>query len=115
MANGFQTWKDILEIIVIPMALIAYAYPVIQNATRRQRFLKLIVRELREISPHSKTVQEEKGWWEHQKKDFVHRKIFEAPTENRDFILSLPPDMVYLVSIFGMHWGILMQNDSVII
>ncbi len=35
---------------------------------------------------------------DHQRKEFIHQKIFQEASANRDFILSLRPDLVYLVS-----------------
>jgi hypothetical protein len=38
------------------------------------------------------------SWTDHHtQKRFLHKEIFEKPTENRDFILSLSPDLVYHV------------------
>ena len=93
------TTKEILDIIIIPitLALIALLWPAIQSWNRRRAFRRLIVRELEEISPHPPEPTL-KGWWEHQQKTFVHQAIFDNPSENRDFILSLEPDLVYFVT-----------------
>ena len=91
--------KEILDIIIIPvtLALIALLWPTIQSWSRRRAFRRLIVRELEEISPHPPEPTL-KGWWEHQQKTFVHQAIFNNPSENRNFILSLEPDLVYFVT-----------------
>ena len=91
--------KDQLEIIVIPitLALIAILWPVIQNQQRRYIFHRLILRELEEISPYPEHASFD-GWWEHCQKRFIHPAIFEDIKENRDFILSLEPDLTYWVS-----------------
>lgn len=91
--------KDWLEIVIIPvtLALIAILWPVIQNRSRRRIFTKLILRELTEISRYPDTPTRN-GWWEHCQKRFIHREIFNKLEENRDFILSLDPTLVYLVA-----------------
>jgi hypothetical protein len=91
--------KDVLDIVVIPvvLAILALAWPAIQSSNRRRAFRSLILRELEEIAPYSEDAQDV-GWWEHQRKDFVHQEIFQEVSKNRDFILSLEPDLVYLVS-----------------
>jgi len=91
--------KDVLDIIVIPvvLAILALAWPTIQSWNRRQAFRGLILRELEEIAPYPEEA-DNVGWWAHQKKNFVHQKILQDASENRDFILSLEPDLVYLVS-----------------
>lgn len=37
-------------------------------------------------------------WFSHQQKRCIHKEIFEKASENRDFILSLPPNLVYYLS-----------------
>jgi hypothetical protein len=59
----------------------------------------LILRELQEIAPYPKKSEPNRsGWWEHQNKKFVHKKILADTSLNRDFVLSLPPELVYFVS-----------------
>ncbi len=91
--------KDILDIILIPisLAILAILWPEIQSRSRRRTFRRLIIRELSEISPYPKEATK-KGWWQHCQKRFIHREIFRDPSTNRDFILSLDPDMVYDVA-----------------
>ena len=94
-----MTPKDILEIAVVPgaLALIALLWPEIQSWSRRRAFRALILRELEEISPHPTKATLE-GWWQHQKKQFIHRTVFAEASENLEFILSLEPDLVYFVT-----------------
>ncbi len=94
-----MTASEVLSIIVIPvvLAILALAWPAMQSSNRRRAFRKLILRELEEIAPHPEHAQGVE-WWEHQHKDFVHQAIFKEVSKNRDFILSLEPDLVYLVS-----------------
>lgn len=112
MSLGFQTWKDIIEILIAPvsLALIALLWAELQSAARRRAFRRLILRELEELEPFPENAEEGKHWHDHQRKNFIHRTIFDAPSENRDFILSLPPDMVYFVS---QLWGSLNNRDQV--
>ena len=91
--------KEILEIIIIPiiLAVLAIAWPFILRIYKRIAFKNLIFRELGEISPFPEKI-ESGEWWEHQKKEFIHQKIFENPSANIDFILSLNPNIVYYVT-----------------
>lgn len=100
MDAGFTTWKDILEVLVVPVALgiVALWWLEIQRLNRQRAFRRLILRELREVAPYPEEPQDGFHWWDHMQKAFVHRQIFAAASENRDFILSLPPDLVYNVS-----------------
>ena len=111
MNTGFQTWKDILEVIIVPitLALIAVLWPEIQLANRRRVFRGLIFRELKEIFPSPNYAEEVEEWFHHQRRDFIHKKIFENPSENRELILSLPPDLVYHVS---QLWSALSSRDE---
>jgi hypothetical protein len=111
MNLGFQTWKDIIEVLIIPvlLALIALLWPEIQSAARRREFRRLILRELQELTPFPEDAKKGKDWYDHQRKDFIHHKIFDAPLDNRDFILSLPPDMLYDVS---QLWSALKNRDA---
>lgn len=100
MPLGFQTWKDVIEVLVVPLslAIIALFWPELQVIYRRRSFTRLILRELQELKPYPETAKKEMQWWEHQTKDFIHQKILQEASENRDFILSLPPDLVYFVT-----------------
>ena len=91
--------KDILAVVVIPLtlAVLALLWPAIQAGARRRAFRRLILRELEEIAPYP-AEPNRAGWWEHQNKEFVHQKILADTSLNRDFILSLPPELVYFVS-----------------
>lgn len=91
--------RDLLDIVVIPiiLVLIALAWPLIQNWHRCKIFTKLVFRELREIGPHS-IESERENWTEHLTKNFVHRAILKEVSQNRDFVLSLNPDLVYYLT-----------------
>lgn len=100
MNLGFESWKDVIGVLVIPisLALTALLWPELQFYYRRRAFRQLIFRELSEVRPYPDVARPGMEWWQHLKKDFVHKKIFENVSENRDFILSLPADLVYLIS-----------------
>lgn len=112
MAGSKRGWFDWLQLGFIA-ALLPLLWNLISSGYRRCQFRNLILREIEEIGPYLQCEIEETGshpgkpsskevrarWKEHHpKKRFLHRKIFKEPTENRDFILSLPPSLVYYVS-----------------
>src|SRR5215211_2686630 len=92
--------KDILAIIIIPLvlSLLGILWPEIQRRWRGRAMENLILRELSEIAPHPPDSANRAGWWEHQKKLFIHRKVFMNPDQNIDFLLSLDANMVYFVA-----------------
>ena len=89
-------WLKILQIIIIPIvvATLALFWNSIQNWYKRHIFQKFIFREFEEISPNDR-LGEGMKWYEYLQKEFVHQKIFENIKDNRDFILSLDPDLIY--------------------
>jgi hypothetical protein len=96
---GFTSVKDILEILLpAAIALIALFWPNLQALHRRRVFTRLILRELEELMPFPREPQDGQQWWAHQRRQFVHRRIFAGVSANRDFILSLDPTLVYYVS-----------------
>jgi hypothetical protein len=59
---------------------------------------------LEEIAPRPKHLLDEEtqaDWVKHMRTGLLHRRIFDEPSVNRDFILSLDPDIAYLVSQLG--------------
>ena len=98
--------KDLLAIIIIPLvlALIGIFWPELQRRWRGRSMENLILREISEIAPYPE-VANQAGWWAHQKKQFVHRKIFDKPEDHIDFLLSLEPDMVYYVTQLWQSLG----------
>jgi len=108
---GFNSLKDVLDIVIIPLVLtaLALALPAIQAWYRQLAFRRLILRELEELKPYPACKQPGKNWWDHQKRTFIHQKIFQNPTENRDFILSLDPELVYFVT---QLWDALERQES---
>ena len=100
MTSGFSTWKDVLDVIGIPVALamLALAWPPIQSWYRCRRFRLLTGRELEEIGPFPDTVTDQGSWTIHLQKLFLHQKIIKEISDNRDFVLGLDPGFVYSVS-----------------
>jgi hypothetical protein len=95
---------SLLSDLLVPIALafagasVAALWPSIQGWRHRRRLTGLIRRELREIGPLEPA--EGKDWWEHLDKRFIHEEFFkrENVIQNRDFLLSLPPSLVYHTS-----------------
>jgi len=109
--HGFKTLKDILDVIVLPIivALIAIYLPSyienLKKAEHKRTFEEIISRELHEIEPHPKNKLENGNWHSHLiKQNFVHHRILEDASENRDFILSLNTDQVYLLNQLWAHY-----------
>jgi hypothetical protein len=102
--GGFESPKDVVEVVLVPvtLAVLALVWPSIQGYWRRRRFRDLILRELEEIAPYPQQLcrdtESRADWVKHMKTGLLHRRIFAEPSANRDFILSLDPDVAYLVS-----------------
>jgi hypothetical protein len=100
--DAATVWADV----AIPLLLgflgggIAIFWPWLQSFFRRRKFQGIIRRELAEIGPEPPSPLDGKPWWEDLTKRFVHEEAFarERFSENRDFLLSLDPAVVYLVS-----------------
>ena len=56
------------------------------------------------MAPWPKEKKDEGKWHEHLTKRFVHKEIFAQVSENRDFILSLPPDITYNLAQLWTHY-----------
>jgi hypothetical protein len=100
MTSGFNTWKDVLDVVGIPVALaiLAIAWPPIQSWYRCRRFKLLTGRELEEIGPFPEMATNQGSWKNHLQKSFLHQQIIKEISDNRDFVLGLDPDFVYSVS-----------------
>jgi len=110
MNPSFSTLKDILDLLLPTiLALIALFWPNLQALYKRRAFTRLILRELKELTPSPREPEDGKQWWEHQKRHFVHQRIFEDVSANRDFILSLEPTLVYWVT---QLWDSLESHDA---
>ena len=100
MVLSEQDYIKIFEAIVIPViiGLMAIFWSDLQSWHRRRKFTNLILRELEEFSPFPENKQDQKNWRDHSNKRFIHKDIFQDPSHNRDFILSLDPQLVYYVN-----------------
>jgi hypothetical protein len=87
----------IAAIIGASVTAVAFFWSTIQSLQKRRLFQNLIYRELKELKPYTEGEQLTQ-WHCYVKRDFVHQKIFENVSENRDFILSLNPDLIYYIS-----------------
>ena len=87
MKLGFCTLKDILEVVIIPVALFAVGalLPRMFEAAKKRRFLALIRRELGEMAPRLETKTKDGRWHQHLNKAFIHEEILKEISENRDF------------------------------
>lgn len=109
---GFESLKDLLDVLLVPAVggAIALLWPELQARDKRRRFERLIARELEELGPFPKTRESTSGpWTEHQRKNFVHKRILEDASTNRDFILTLDATLVYQVS---QLWDALKTADE---
>jgi len=109
---GFESVKDLFDVLLIPAVggAIALLWPEIQTRDKRRRFERLIARELEELGPFPKTRGGTlRSWTEHQRKNFVHKRILEDASKNRDFILTLDAELVYEVS---QLWDALKTEDE---
>jgi hypothetical protein len=79
---------------------VAVFWPWLQTNFRGRKFEGIIKRELQEIGPRPPDPEKGKPWWEHATMRFVHEEIFDRrkTVENRDFLLSLDPTLVFEVS-----------------
>lgn len=84
-------------------AVIAVGWPTWRAWQTGRRFLRLIRRELEEIRPRVPLEVpggKPKPWWQYLSKRFVHEEFLtrEHIAAHRDFVLTLDPTVVYLVS-----------------
>ena len=110
---------EILTLVIVPvvLAVLGLTWPSVLAMHRGRRFRGLILRELEETAPwpleppdrSAKGGELRDPWWARQQKNFVHREILADPSSNRDFILSLDPTLVYLVT---QLWDSLERHDG---
>jgi hypothetical protein len=107
-------WNDLLvpTILAVVGAAVAWAFPWFQSYWRGRKFQGIIKRELEELAPYPRYPVINTPWWTHLRKRFVHEEIFARReiSGNRDFLLSLNPDVVYNVS---QLWTALETRDAV--
>jgi hypothetical protein len=96
-----------IAVIGISAAVAAFLWTSIQSWQKKRYFKKLICRELQELHLYCE-YSSDSNWYDHQKRKFVHKDIFNDPKQNFDFIISLDNDIVYHVS---QLWNSL-KNDE---
>jgi hypothetical protein len=72
---------------------------------RCRAFLDLIHRELTKMAPDYDEKESISPYWSrYLKQRFIHEAIFATPSENREFILSLPSDLAYNMAQLWIHF-----------
>jgi hypothetical protein len=106
MDLGFESVKDILEVLLVPIALgaLAVGWPAIAERRKRVNFENLTRRELSEAEPHDPR-NSQLLWHEHLSRRFLHEEIVGSVVENADFVLSLDPELSYHVSQLWMQFA----------
>jgi hypothetical protein len=62
----------------------------------KDAFVDLICREINEMGPEEADRSlKEPVWSDHLRRRFIHEAIFRDTSENRDFIISLDPNLAY--------------------
>jgi len=101
--------------------VIAVGWPSWRSWQIGRRFVKLVRRELEEIKPNAPEIEKairgkdappaDKPWWQYLSKRFVHEKFVtrEGISDHRDFVLSLDPTLVYLLS---QLWSSFEEHDG---
>jgi hypothetical protein len=99
MNLGFESVKDVLEVLLVPIALaiLAVGWPAIAERRKRMNFENLTRRELMEAKPNVPR-DAKLRWHEHLSRRFLHEEIVGSVVDNADFVLSLDPELSYHVS-----------------
>jgi hypothetical protein len=90
--------KDILEIVLVPLAIavLGFLWPTLQAGRRRWEFLRLLRRELEEAGPTPATRQQGCGWARHLEKRFLHQSLMPGQSSgDPSSMLSLKPELAY--------------------
>jgi hypothetical protein len=109
--NVIPFWVQyvIVPVIMAAIGTATYFWSRQQDWHRKRKFESLILRELEEVGPPPvKKWNKDMKLSEGMKGEFVHQKIFEKHVENRDFILSLDPSLVYFVN---QLWNTIITDD----
>ena len=108
MQLGFATLtlKDWLDVLIVPIVIFAVGawLPSLFDAVKARKFLALIKRELREMDPNPAKKTSGGKWHQHLTKRFIHQEIFAHVSKNRDFILSLDPEISYTTAQLWFHF-----------
>jgi hypothetical protein len=111
---GFENAKDILDVLVVPLAIAALGIglPRLIERQKRESFFSLIQRELEEMAPRCEDCEVKQPWTAYLTKRFIHENIFRKSSENRDFILSLPPELAYSEAQLWIHYDKAQQSSN---
>jgi hypothetical protein len=113
MESGFSTWKDVFQVLVVPLsaALIAVLWQALAARRRRRNFEELIRQEIAEAAPNRKSKEGVLAssrkwlkadtpvpWHANLKRRFLHEDLIGNPVANAEFIMSLDPALSYSLS-----------------
>lgn len=127
--------KSLIEIAIIPLvvagigvagAVIGVSWTQIQARNRGKLFQDLIFREIEEVSPYpylepdnahgSAPIDPSKKWTDYFPKDkkFIHKDVIEniKDKDNRDFVLGLNLDLIYIVTQFWHELDVQMNKSQ---
>jgi hypothetical protein len=114
MAADSPLWLEIAGAVAIPLAIAAL--PVIAARRRRRGFLRLLDRELAELNPEPDAVsgvdRPGEAWKRALQKRFVHEAFVSDPSVHHEFLLSLPPGLVYDLTQMWNHFHKAEAADS---
>jgi hypothetical protein len=107
MEFGFASWKDVVEVLLVPVSIsfLALLWPTITAWRRRKNFEYLIRKELKEAKPEPEIPGLGAPWHRHLGKHFIHQQIINRPVENTEFVLSLNPKLAYSLSQMWIAFG----------
>ena len=74
MELGFANWKDIIEVLLVPVSIsfLALLWPSMAARRRRKNFEYLIRKELKEARPEPEVTGPRNSWHRHLGKRFLH-------------------------------------------
>ena len=108
---GFQNLKDLLDVVLVPVVLVIVGvwlprlFEREKAARMKSAFVQLIRRETAEMSPWEPSSDAENAVWpDYLQKRFIHEKIFRDAAKNRDFILTLDPQLAYHEAQMWTHF-----------
>jgi hypothetical protein len=79
-----------------------------QSKWNGRHFQKLMLRELEELQPTKNEDTKIGDLASYVRRKFMHKEVLQNPLENRDFIMSLDPNLVYLTN---QLWSLFDRND----
>ena len=96
--DDFNFLKDFAVPVAAALIIgVTASWAFIQSWWRGHYFRRLIMRELRELEPNITTIKD-KPLKDCMNRRFIHKEILEKPTENKEFIFSIKPGIIYHTS-----------------